>query len=251
MKSFTPLTSATETLTELGACGLKVWQPLNGYRFSLDAYLLADFVDEEPETDLFEVGYGSGVIAILLAARGLSVSGIEIQPQMAELASRSVALNGLSVSCRLSHGDFREYCGGPHDAIVSNPPYRPLQTGRINPDSARAQSRHELSLRLNELALGLKRNLKTGGRFYCIYPAWRLVDLLAALRENGIEPKKLRMVHSAQDTPAQLCLVSAIKGGGRELSIDKPLFVYKAAQQYSDEVASVFAGLGQQKPIDR
>ena len=251
MKSSTPLTSATETLTELGACGLKVWQPLNGYRFSLDAYLLADFVDEEPETDLFEVGYGSGVIAILLAARGLSVSGIEIQPQMAKLASRSVALNGLSVSCRLSQGDFREYCGGPHDVIVSNPPYRPLETGRINPDSARAQSRHELSLRLNELELGLKRNLKTGGRFYCIYPAWRLVDLLAALRENGIEPKNLRMVHSSPDSSAQLCLLRAIKGGGRELSIDKPLFVYKAAQQYSDEVASVFAGLGQQKPIDR
>jgi len=252
LKSSTPPTSAPENLAELGCAGLRVWQPSDGYRFSLDAYLLAAFVDEAPDTAIFEVGYGSGVIALLLAAvKGLRVSGVEIQPRMAELARRSVALNGLDDRVELELGDFREYRGGPHAALVVNPPYRPLATGRLNPDQAIAQSRHELSLSLDELAGGAARSLKPGGRFYCIYPAWRLVDLMAQLRGAGLEPKRLRTVHSRIDGPGRLCLVAATRGGGRELKLEAPLIIYGADGQYSEEVRAIFAGLGQQKAIDR
>lgn len=250
MKSSTPPTNATET--SLGPGGLTVWQPVDGYRFSVDAYLLAAFVNEAPGAAVFEVGYGSGVIAVLLAAvKGLLVSGIEIQPRMVELANFSVATNGLQERVQLAQGDFREYRGGPHAALVVNPPYRPLATGRLNPDSAKAHSRHELSLTLDELVAGAARCLRPGGRFYCIYPAWRLVDLLAKLRSAGLEPKRLRTVHSVSDGPARLCLVSATRGGGPELKLEAPLVIYRPDGQYTDEVTAIFAGLGQQKPIDR
>ncbi len=252
MKSSTPPTSAPENLAELGCAGIRVWQPTHGYRFSLDAYLLAAFVDEAPATEVFEVGYGSGVIALLLAAvKGLRVSGVEIQPRMVELARRSVALNGLEHAVELAQGDFREYRGGPHAAVVVNPPYRPLATGRLNPDESIAQSRHEISLSLEQLAAGAARCLRPGGRFYCIYPAWRLVDLMAQLRAVGLEPKRLRIVHSRADGPGRLCLVAAARGGGCELKLEPPLVIYGADGQYSDEARAIFAGLGQQKAIDR
>lgn len=236
--------SGEETLESLSCGGLSVFQKKNGYRFSLDAYLLAAFVEEPSGTSVLEIGSGSGVISILLAARKeLLVRAVEIQEDVAEMSRRSVALNQLEDRMEVITADIKEFSGKKAHAIVANPPYRPLCTGRINPSAAKAVARHEIELDLAGLVENASRLLIKGGRFYCIYPAWRLADILHAMREHNLEPKRLMMVHSNIDQPAQLCLIKAFKGGGREMSVDAPFAIYASDGKYTKSMDTLFTTL--------
>ena len=233
-----------ETRANLSCGALSVIQPRKGYRFSLDAYLLAAFVDEKPGGHVLEIGSGSGVIAIMLAGiKGLKVTGVEVQPVLAEMSRRSVSLNGLEAAVDIVQSDIKDYRAAPVAAVLANPPYRPLKTGRLNPEDTKAVARHELKLDLESLMDNASRNLRRLGRFYCIYPAWRLVDLISAMRRNRLEPKRLIMVHSYPGGPADLCLVKGIKQGGRELTIEAPFAVYQTQGIYSDSMTRLFAKL--------
>ncbi len=233
-----------ETLDSLSCGDLWVLQKKDAYRFSLDAYLLAAFVDEKPGTSVLEIGSGCGVISIILAGRrDLHMTGIEVQDAMAAMSRRSVRLNGLDGRVKIISQDVKTFTGGPFDAIVSNPPYRPLASGRVNPDSARAVARHEIMLELKDLLIKAAGLLVSGGRLYMIYPAWRLADLLSAMRAVALEPKIMRMVHSGIDSGAELVLVCATKNGGRELKVTPPLFIYQSENVYSTAMNRVFAEL--------
>ena len=141
-----------ETLDLLSCCNLSILQKKKGYRYSLDSYLLGAFVDEAPGTEVIEIGSGSGVVSILLSAvKGLHVTGIEIQEDLAEMSKRSIEHSGLSDKVRITCCDIKDYSGPKVDAVVTNPPYRPLSTGRINPDRSKAIARHEISLDLDLL----------------------------------------------------------------------------------------------------
>ncbi len=236
---------ADETLDDLSCGGLRLLQKRRGYRFSLDAYLLAALVCERPASRVLDIGAGSGVVAILLAGvKGLSVTGVEVQEGVCEMARRSVRLNRLDERIQIVHGDIRNYRGeAPFDVVVANPPYRPLATGRMNPDQSRAVSRHELLLDLDTLLSCTYNVLNEGGRCYLIYPAWRLTDLLYALREHGIEPKTLVMIHSLPEGRADLCLVRGVRGGGRELRVERPFYIYAAEKAYSPQMERVFREL--------
>ncbi|MEN6473474.1 MAG: methyltransferase [Syntrophaceae bacterium] len=226
-------------------CGaLKVIQPRRGYRFSLDAYLLAAFVDEKPGEHVLEIGSGSGVIAIMLSGiKGLKVTGVEVQPILAGMSRRSVELNGLMDTIEIRESDIKDYQASPSAAVLANPPYRPLKTGRLNPEGTKAVARHELKLDLDGLMSSVNKNLRRLGRFYCIYPAWRMIDLISAMRRHHLEPKRLIMVHSFPDGPAELCLVKGIKLGGRELTVETPLTIYQAPGIYSERMTRLFATL--------
>jgi len=233
-----------ETCARLRCGDLRVIQPKSGYRFSLDAYLLAAFVDEKPGGHVLEIGSGSGVIAIMLSGvKGLSVTGVEVQPVLAEMSRRSVELNGLQDAVDIVEGDIKDYHASPAAAVLANPPYRPLKTGRLNPQDAKAVARHELRLDLEALMACAHEHLRRMGRFYCIYPAWRLVDLISAMRAHDLEPKRLIMVHSRPDQPADLCLIKGLKQGGRELKVEAPLAVYQAPGVYSDRMSQLFSTL--------
>lgn len=233
-----------ETLEGLSCGDLCVIQKKNGYRFSFDAYLLAAFVDEKQGSSVIDIGSGSGVISILLAAmRGMYVTGVEVQRDMAEMSKRSVGLAGLDRMVNIVCRDIREYEGPPVDAVVTNPPYRPVFTGRINPDQNRAIARHEILLDLDTLIRRSYDFLKPSGRFYIVYPAWRLPDLLCSMRTCAIEPKRMKLVYSDVNSKAQICLVSGIKDGGRELSIEKPFIVYSRQGIYTGEMQDVFKNL--------
>lgn len=234
-----------ETLEGLACGDLVVIQKRTGYRFSLDAYLLAAFVEEEPGTHILEIGSGSGVVSIMLAGiKQLRLTGIEVQAEVAEMSRRAVHANGLGASIEIVTGDVREYAGQKVGAVIANPPYRPVRTGRVNPDREKAVARHELLLDLEGLLAGAARNLAKGGRFYCIYPAWRLADLMSAMRTAGIEPKRLVMVHPAPHHPAELCLLMGVRKGGKELRIEAPFFVRTAQRNYSTAMIRVFETLG-------
>lgn len=233
-----------ETLAALTCGGLSVIQKRDGYRFSLDAYLLAAFVDEKPGAHILEIGSGSGVIAMLLAKiKHLKVTGVEVQSDMAAMSRRSVELNGLKALVDVICSDIKDYRGRKVSAVIANPPYRPINTGRLNPMNTRAIARHELRLDLDTLMESTYAYLSRLGRFYCIYPAWRLADLVSAMRSHHLEPKRLTMVHSSLDGPAELCLIMGVKDGGKELKVDAPLCVYTLDGIYSEEMTEVFRTL--------
>ncbi len=219
-----------ETLDKLLSGKLKIIQKKKGYRFSLDALLLTDFIRISPGDEIIDLGTGSGVIPLILAKRSKAkrVIGVEIQRELAEMALRNVQLNNLEDKIAILHRDLRKLPGelpaGSFDLVLSNPPYRTSSSGRLNPDQEKAIARHELTCSLGELLKVAGYLAKSKGRVALVYSATRLVDLMEGLRKERLEPKRLRLIHPDSDTKAKLILIEAIKGGKVELEVMSPLF---------------------------
>ncbi len=225
---------------------LKILQKKKGYRFSLDALLLTHFADIADGETVSDLGTGSGVIPLILASRGRAskIVGCEIQDDLAEMARRSVRMNGLDplieiITCNIAEVSCRF---GPtaFDVVLCNPPYRKIRSGRINPDSQKAVARHELKGTLADFVSAAAYLLRPFGRLYFIYKAQRLIDLMAALRTRGLEPKRMRLIHSRSDMDGELVLVEACKGGGVALQVLPPLTIYENDGTYTSEMLRIF-----------
>jgi tRNA1Val (adenine37-N6)-methyltransferase len=223
-------------------------QPGSGYRFSIDAVILSHLICPVPGETILDLGSGCGVIPIMLAYRHpeIRVTGVEIQPALSRLARQNVADNRLADRIRIIGGDMGQLSladiGGPVDRVVTNPPYRRLDSGRLNANKQRAVARHELKIDLEALLLTTRRVLRNSGRFSIIYPSVRIVDLLAAMRSTGIEPKSLTMIHSKPALPARLVAIEGIKGGRPGLEVGPPLTLYHEDGTYTRAVEAMFAG---------
>lgn len=223
---------------------ITVVQPKNGYRFSLDAVLLAFFVRAKNSDIIVDLGCGSGVIGLILAHRfpDVSVFGLEIQDELAGAARLNAEANGFSDRVRVLRHDFTALpcpgLPGKIDAAVSNPPFRKAGSGRANPLSPKALARHEIAGSLAQAAEAASRLLSPRGAFFCVYPASRLAHCVNSLCANGLEPKRLRMVHPKKDDPASLILVEARKGGGPELLLEPPLFIHENGG-YTAEISAM------------
>ena len=217
-------------------------QPRNGYRFSIDAVVLAHRVRPLCDETILDLGTGCGVIPLILGFRHAHVRlvGVEIQRDLADLARQNVADNGLTDRIHIVATDMRRLTpadvGGPVDVVVANPPYRKLASGRINPEPQRAVARHELKVDLPQVLQSARRMLKPSGRFFVIYPSGRAVDLIAGMRSAGLEPKTLMTVHSRVSSPARLVTIMGVKGGRPGLEVDPPLHLY-------DDNGSIAAGV--------
>lgn len=226
---------------------LRIAQPGSGYRYSIDAVLLAALPRLKPGQSLLDLGTGCGIIPLILAFRNreVRITGVEVQRELAHLAATNVLNNGLQDRVRIIHEDLRrispDMVDGPVDWIVSNPPYRRAVSGRVNPDTQRALARHEIKVNLHQLISTVKRLLKTGGRFAIIYPSERTVDLFSEMRLAGLEPKWLQCVHSQAEGDAKLVLVQAVMGGKAGLKIGRPLVVYGSDGSYSAAVQNMMA----------
>lgn len=226
---------------------IKVYQSLQGYRFSIDAVLLASLPRPKAGEVMLDIGTGCGIIPILLAFRhpGVRLVGVELQAQMASLAEQNVAANQLQDRVTILNADVRRLRGdelpGPVDWVVSNPPYHRTDSGRINPNTERAAARHEIHLNLHELLQITRRFLKTGGRFAVIYPSERLGDLFSGMRGAGIEPKWMQSIHSRKDEDAKLVLIKAIMRGKPGLKVAPPLVIYKADGDYTRTVRQLMS----------
>ena len=228
---------------------LRLYQSRMGYRFSLDALLLAHFVTVKARERIIDLGAGNGTIALLLSHLhpAASITGVEVQPAMVERAQRSVELNGLQERVAVVPGDLREigalFAPSTFDAVVSNPPFRKPSSGRISPHQEKQIARHELKGALRDFLAAAAYLLRLRGRLALIYSAERAVELLAALRGAGLEPKRLRWVHSFAGDAALLLLVEAVKGGRSGVEVEAPLIIYREATVYSPEVAAIVAGM--------
>ena len=221
---------------------IKVIQKKKGYRFSVDAAILAHHVPLKPLDIAVDLGTGCGVIPLILSLRTTSahIYGIEIQKELAELASKNIQLNAMEGNITVVHGDIKDFRAfltpGTVDVVFSNPPYRKLHSGRINPEAERAVARHEIKASLSDVLSVAEGLLKPSGRFVVIYPAERAVDLLSRMRAFQLEAKRLRWVHSRQNSVAKLVVVEGIKHGNPGLKVDAPLVIYRPNGEYTNEM---------------
>ena len=233
-----------ETLDGLFQGALKIIQKREGYRFSVDAPLLASFVKLKRGERVVDLGTGSGVILLILRKRypeAGELVGVEIQQELVELARRNVILNEMEGLIRIVHGDIRGikkiFGAGSFDVVVSNPPYYPLQ--RKNLLSQRAMARHEVAGGIREVMAASSYLLREGGRGYFIYPSRRAATLILEMREARLEPKRMRWVHSFEGKPAKMVMVQGVKGSGEGLEVDPPLFLFRSPGEYTQEMETV------------
>ncbi len=233
-----------ETIDPLGLTNLRLIQPKKGFRFSLDPFLLCGFSGFEGAGVIYDLGCGNGVIPLLAADRSSAgrVVGIERQPQMAERARRSVALNGMNDRVVILEEDLRQikrHCPGQEaDLVLANPPFRVPGKGRISTHGERAAARHELAGGLEDFLQAARYLLKDGGRCCLIFLPERLVELLARMQACQLEPKRLRLVHHGVGEEARLVLVEGFKRGRPGLIVEPPMVLYTASKELSSEAAT-------------
>jgi len=206
---------------------LKVIQSKDGYRFSIDAILLSEFVTVRPGDVVVDLGTGCGIILlVLLLAKPVGhVFGLEIQKELAAQAKRNTSLNGFETKMEVIIGDIRNppMARKWADVVLCNPPYRQVKSGRINPDPRRAVARHELLASIDDVLMAATGLLRRNGRLALIYPSVRLTDILVRMRRFGLEPKRLRINYPTLKSRAELALIEASLGGRPGLEIGPPL----------------------------
>ena len=229
-----PLPSHDETLEPFFNGKLQVIQKKKGYRFSIDAVLLNQFIKIRKNERVIDLGTGCGILPLMLSqtTKAHSFVGVEIQKGLAECAKKNVVLNHLEDRILILKQDFRELKGtfspGSFDVVLSNPPYRKYRTGRINPSMEKAIARHEIKGTLEDLISIASYLLPPKGKFIMIFPASRTVDLFVALRNGGLEPKRLQFVHPRMGEEAEFILIESIKASGVELKIMPPLMLHES-----------------------
>ncbi len=217
-------------------------QNKTGYRFSIDAVLLAEHVEPTAGQTVIDLGTGCGVIPLILCYRhpGVRVYGVEVQSELAEIAGRNVSENQMSDCIKIICQDMKtltiDQFDAPADIVVSNPPFYKPDAGRLNPNRQRAVARHELEITLSDVVETAHRMLTRSGRYITIYAAERLTDLITEMRRQNIEPKSLRGIYSQKNCNASLVLVEGIKGGRQGMTIGSPLFIYCPDGSYTQEV---------------
>ncbi|MEK6673739.1 MAG: tRNA1(Val) (adenine(37)-N6)-methyltransferase [Nitrospirota bacterium] len=225
---------------------IKIYQPKNGYRFSVDALLLYDFVNVRRARMIADLGAGSGIVGILLAKKYIEaeVTLFEIQKSLASLAEKNIELNSLNGRVKVIKSDLREIAErslsvvSPHsfDIAVSNPPFRKEVSGLLSPEEEKAVARHEIKLKLPELIKAAYYMLRARGRLFLVYLPERLMDLMAGLKKERMEVKRLRVVHSDPASEAKMVLVEAVRDGRTGLKIEAPFYIYRKNGEYSDEM---------------
>ncbi|NPV26887.1 MAG: tRNA1(Val) (adenine(37)-N6)-methyltransferase [Firmicutes bacterium] len=237
-----------ETIDDLIINNLKIIQSRSGFRFSLDAVLLAHFVSLQAGNRVLDLGTGNGVIPLLLTTRAsrLQIHGLEIQPAMVELARRSVQLNGLAHLIQIDQGDLREadnrYGLAVFDLVVCNPPFQKVGTGKINPNPAIALARHELACCLEDVVRIGALVLKPGGRLALIQRPQRLAEIFELFSRYGLTARRLRLVYPQVHRAPNLVLIEGAKGGKSELKVLPPLVVYEAGGGYTREIQQIYYG---------
>jgi tRNA1Val (adenine37-N6)-methyltransferase len=237
-----------ETIDELRAHDLRMIQPADGYRFSLDPLLLADFAAQGEAARVIDLGAGSGIIPLIMARRfpSAEVAGVEFQEEMASLAGRNVELNGLSKRVEILCADIltlrKRFPVSSFDLVVANPPYRRQGSGRISPKSGRDRARHETTATLSDF-LGIAKYLvNPKGCIKFIYHPVRLAELCVVAEQLKLSLLKLRMIHGNAGAEARMILLELAKGRKGDLEVLPPLFVYGDGEEYGDEVKRILGG---------
>ncbi len=235
-----------ERIDDLQRNGYRIIQNKKKFCFGMDAVLLSGFAQVKPGERVLDLGTGTGIIPILLEAKyeGKHYTGLEIQEDMAEMAARSVVLNGLEEKISIVEGDIRkagEIFGlSVFDVVTSNPPYMNDSHGLKNPVLPKAIARHEVLCTLEDVVREAARLLRPGGRFYLVHRPHRLIEIITALTSHKLEPKRIKMVHPYADREANMVLIEAVRGGGSMVKVEAPVVVYREQGIYTDEIYEIY-----------
>ncbi|HAA43127.1 MAG TPA: tRNA1(Val) (adenine(37)-N6)-methyltransferase [Ruminiclostridium sp.] len=240
------LLKKNERIDDLQYKGLKIIQKDDGFCFGLDAVLVSNFADVRKNDCVIDLGTGTGIISILIAGKteAKSITGIEIQEDMAEMANRSIKLNNLQDRVKIICGDLRkspEIFGiSKFDVVVTNPPYMNVGGGLLNPNEKKAISRHEILCTLEDIMKVSEKILKPMGRFVMVHRPDRLVDIIWFMRKYSIEPKYMRFVYPSANKKANLILIKGTKQARPQLKMMEPLYVYNEKGQFTDEINKIY-----------
>lgn len=236
-----------ERIDDLEFNNLKIIQNSTGFCFGIDSVLLSDYAKNlKPGSKVIDIGTGTGIIGILLCAKSKlkTITGIEIQKEVADMAKRSIKLNGLEEKFKILNMNIKDVFEfiepNSIDTIVTNPPYMKLNSGAQNIEEKKLISRHEVECNLEDIVKISYKLLKSKAEFYMVHRAERIVDILYTLRKYRLEPKQLRFVQSRQDSSPNLVLLRCVKDGRKALKIDKPLIVYNDEGRYTEEILKIY-----------
>ena len=235
-----------ERLDDLQCNGLYLIQDPDKFCFGIDAVLLSNFVKVKKNGHVVDLCTGSGIVPILLSAKtgAKKITGIEIQSDIADMARRSVSYNKLDEKIDIINDDISnalKYINNCSvDSVCVNPPYMKDTTAIKNPDLPMAIARHELLTDLETVVNIASKLLKESGKLFMVHRPSRLSEIFASMRQNRIEPKRLRFIHPYIESKANLVLIEGAKGSGVWLDVEPPLVVYKDKNVYTDEVLKIY-----------
>ena len=236
-----------ERIDDLEFKNLKIIQNKDGFCFGMDSVLLSDFAKEiKKNSRIADLGTGTGILPILLSGKteNTKIVGIEIQKEVSEMANRSILLNKLENRIQIICEDIKnlkaKYEQGTFDAIVTNPPYKKIGTGKINEKDKKIISRHELTANLEDFISISNYLLKDQGSIYMVHRPERIADIFVLLRKYKLEPKVLRLVYPNLEKSPNLILIKAVKNAKPFLKVEKPLIVYTSEGNYTEEIFKIY-----------
>ncbi|GGG87362.1 tRNA1(Val) (adenine(37)-N6)-methyltransferase [Paenibacillus radicis (ex Gao et al. 2016)] len=212
--------------------GLKIIQSREVFSFSLDAVLLSKFATVPKRGRIIDLCSGNGVIPMLLTTRTkASIDAVEIQPRLADMARRSVAMNKLDEQIKIIEADLRQYMkeagNGVYDAVTVNPPYMAVQAGDSNENEHYSIARHEVHCTLEDVVHASARLVRSGGKVAMVHRPSRFIDIMETMRKYRLEPKRVQFIHPNAKGEANMVLIEAIRDGRPELRVLPPIMVYE------------------------
>ena len=265
-----------ERIDDLEFNNLKIIQNKDGFCFGIDSVLISDYAKKDIKKNALgvDLGTGTGIISILLSAktRLSKIIGIEVQKEVADMAQRSIELNGLQNKIEIKNMNIKNIIQNidnskfekrkkqvklgniqtethkekdniwleKFDFVVTNPPYKKLETGKVNESEYKYISRHEATANLEDFIKVSKYLLKDKGSFFMVHRPDRLVDIIELMRKYKLELKNIRFIYPSVDKSPNLVLIKGIKNAKPFLKIDKPLIVYNQNGEYTDEIYEIY-----------
>lgn len=235
-----------ERLDELQRNGYRIIQNPDRFCFGMDAVLLSGFVQVKPGGTVLDLGTGTGIIPILLEAKtpAAHLTGLEIQEESADMARRSVELNGLSSKIDIVTGDIKEadrlFPSASFDVVTCNPPYMVDSHGLKNPEEPKAIARHELLCTLEDVISQAAVLLKPGGHFFLVHRPFRLAEIIGTMAKYKLEPKRMQMVYPFVDKEPNMVLLEGVRGGKPRMTVEKPLIIYSEPGVYMPEIYDIY-----------
>lgn len=235
-----------ERIDDLQRNGYRIIQNPEKFCFGMDAVLLSGFANVKQQEKALDLGTGTGIIPILLKAKTKRAhfTGLEIQKESADMARRSVALNGLEKDIEIVTGDIKDaselFGASSFDVITTNPPYMIGQHGLQNGNEAKTIARHEILCDLEDILRESSRLLREHGRFYMVHRPFRLAEILSKMCAYRIEPKRMRLVYPYADKEPNMVLIEGLKGGKPRMTVEKPLIVYQKPGVYTNEIYEIY-----------
>lgn len=235
-----------ERIDDLQRNGYRIIQNPEKFCFGMDAVLLSGFAKVGDGKRVLDLGTGTGIIPLLLAAKtnASHLCALEIQEESADMARRSVQLNGLEDKIDIITGDIKEadrlFDLASFDVVTCNPPYMIGSHGLTNPDAPKAVARHEILCTLDDVVRSASRLLKTGGSFFMVHRPFRLAEIINVMTGYRLEPKRMQLVYPYVDKEPNMVLIEGVRGGKPRMTVEKPLIVYKEKNVYTDEIYEVY-----------